>query len=83
MENQGLTNYLEKNGGEPIFDEFRRLKILTGPTRKKLVHLAYCYLTEHGSPTEAKKIAVSHSIIELFPILKVPNSKIGGIVSFA
>lgn len=74
---RGKEDYLS------VFTEYKTLKLLTKKKRKKLVNGLHAYITQEVSanPTHEQLVAVCHDMLEIFPLLREPNSTVGGMVS--
>lgn len=80
---QSLEKYIKEGDYGCIFDEYTKNNNLCDRTRRNLVREAtnFLRLLCGNHPKRQEKIALAESIIHLFPIFKVSNSKFGGIVS--
>lgn len=80
---QTLESYLNEKGGANIIDNYKQNSGLSDVNRRLLVTLAVNFLRSiYGNhPQKLQKISCAKAIVELFPYLKNPIFKIGGIVS--
>lgn len=75
---------MKKNGGQYIFDEYQKNKIICNRTRRYLVNLVVRMMTDRFGTAIPKtmKVAFAKAIVENFPNLRDPESNKGGYVSF-
>lgn len=80
---QILRAFLIENGGARMVNEFNYEGKLCKKSRQKLCDFLCDFLFQKFGlyPTREQKAAVSKAAIQLFPVLRVPNSKLDGIVS--
>lgn len=73
-----------ENDGARIVNEYAHNHKLTDSSRNKLVDVLadFMFLKFGPYPSKEEKILISKLAIELFPCLRIPNSKIDGIVSY-
>lgn len=84
INSQKLRNFLQsKEDYLPVFTEYKSLKLLTKRKRKKLVNGLHAYITQEmtANPSHEQLVDVCHDMLEIFPLLKEPNSTVGGMVS--
>ncbi|XP_067622757.1 uncharacterized protein [Eurosta solidaginis] len=81
---QELQNYLRCGDFSSILEEYKQTNNLSDSYRRSLVRKCTNFLRKHcgNYPKREEKNALAESVIRLFPVYKVTNSKFGGIDLF-
>lgn len=80
-----LQKYLESKGHEHLITEYENNGILKLASKKAMVQCVTSYLIDTHSlhPKHSEIVDVCSTAVELFPVYKMPQSQIGGIVNIA
>lgn len=78
-----LQNYLESKGHKHLFTEYENYGFLKPASKKEMVQCVTSYLIDTYSlhPKHKEIVDVCSATIELFPVYKIAQSQIGGMVN--